>query len=68
MAVGGFISDSNNDLRKFRIPDGTILAPGGFLVFYEPSSIPVRATGRASLSVRSRAIRSTSRRAMEAAT
>jgi len=32
---GWFLSDSGNDLKKFRIPDGTVLTPGGFAVFYE---------------------------------
>ncbi len=32
---GWYLSDSRNDLKKFRIPDGTILSPGGFAVFYE---------------------------------
>ena len=32
---GWFISDSAGNLRKYRIPDGTTLAPGGYLVFYE---------------------------------
>lgn len=32
---GWYLSDSRNDLRKFRIPDATILSPGGFAVFYE---------------------------------
>ncbi len=32
---GWLLSDSINDLRKFRIPDGTVIAPGGFKVFYE---------------------------------
>ena len=32
---GWFLSDSTNNLRKYRIPDGTTIAPGGYLVFYE---------------------------------
>lgn len=32
---GWYLSDTDNDYRKFRIPDGTIIAPGGFKVFYE---------------------------------
>ena len=32
---GWFLSDSANNLRKYRIPDGTTIAPGGYLVFYE---------------------------------
>ncbi|HVR75825.1 MAG TPA: PKD domain-containing protein, partial [Planctomycetota bacterium] len=39
VAIGGwFLSDSREDeesLRKFRIPEGTLLAPGGHVVFYE---------------------------------
>ncbi|MFM1768702.1 MAG: hypothetical protein RJA22_1231 [Verrucomicrobiota bacterium] len=31
---GWFLSDSEADLRKFRIPDGTLLAGGAYLVFY----------------------------------
>jgi hypothetical protein len=34
--IGGwFLSDSRADLRKFPIPAGTIIPPGGFKVFYE---------------------------------
>lgn len=34
--IGGwFLSDSKGDLRKYRIPDGTILPAFGFKVFYE---------------------------------
>ena len=34
--IGGwYLSDSQSALKKFRIPDGTIISPGGFLVFYE---------------------------------
>jgi hypothetical protein len=34
--VGGwFLSDDANSPTKFRIPDGTVIAPGGFAVFYE---------------------------------
>ncbi|MEE2947580.1 MAG: lamin tail domain-containing protein [Verrucomicrobiota bacterium] len=32
---GWFLSDSANNLRKYRIPDGTTISPGGYLVFYE---------------------------------
>lgn len=32
---GWYLSDSKNALRKFQIPANTILAPGGFKVFYE---------------------------------
>jgi hypothetical protein len=34
--IGGwFLSDSTGDLRKYRIPDGRVIQPGGFAVFYE---------------------------------
>jgi hypothetical protein len=34
--IGGwFLSDSDNDLRKYRIPNGTVVPAGGFKVFYE---------------------------------
>ena len=32
---GWFISDDNDYLTKFRIPNGTVIPPGGFAVFYE---------------------------------
>ncbi|WCJ60368.1 lamin tail domain-containing protein [Fontisphaera persica] len=32
---GWWLSDSRNHLMKFRIPNGTVLPPGGFAVFYE---------------------------------
>ena len=32
---GWFLSDSANNLRKYRIPDDTVIAPGGYIVFYE---------------------------------
>jgi hypothetical protein len=32
---GWYLSDSQLEPRKFRIPDGTIIQPGGFMVFYE---------------------------------
>ncbi len=32
---GWFLSDSPNNLRKYRIPDGTTIAAGGYQVFYE---------------------------------
>jgi len=32
---GWFLSDTANNLRKYRIPDGTTIAPNGYLVFYE---------------------------------
>jgi hypothetical protein len=34
--IGGwFLSDSRNELNKFRIPDGTILPAGGYAVIYQ---------------------------------
>ena len=34
--IGGwYLSDSQLEPRKFRIPSGTIIQPGGFVVFYE---------------------------------
>ncbi|MHC4560855.1 MAG: lamin tail domain-containing protein, partial [Planctomycetota bacterium] len=34
--IGGwFLSDSSSDLAKYRISPGTIIAPGGYIVFYE---------------------------------
>jgi hypothetical protein len=32
---GWFLSDRRTEPRRFRIPDGTVLQPGGFAVFYE---------------------------------
>lgn len=32
---GWFLSDTTGNLRKYRIPDGKVLSPGGFAVFYE---------------------------------
>src|SRR6185503_19109770 len=32
---GWFLSDDFNTPKKFRIPDGTTIPPGGFLVFTE---------------------------------
>jgi hypothetical protein len=32
---GWFISDDNDYLTKFRIPNGAVIPPGGFAVFYE---------------------------------
>jgi hypothetical protein len=32
---GWFLSDSQNNLQKFLLPEATVLAPGGFAVFYE---------------------------------
>ncbi|PYJ00660.1 MAG: hypothetical protein DME25_20130, partial [Verrucomicrobia bacterium] len=36
-----YLSDSQKEPRKFRIPNGTFLAPGGFLVFYENQFNPI---------------------------
>ena len=34
--IGGwFLSDSSSDLAKYRIAAGTIIAPGGYIIFYE---------------------------------
>lgn len=34
--IGGwFISDSSSDLKRYRIPNETVIAPGGFKVFYQ---------------------------------
>jgi hypothetical protein len=34
--IGGwFLSNSQDDFKKYRIPDNTIVQPGGFAVFYE---------------------------------
>src|SRR5262249_21396478 len=38
---GWYLSDSINDLRKYRIPDGTVLQPGSFAVFYESQFNPL---------------------------
>jgi hypothetical protein len=38
---GWWISDSQNDPKKFRVPDGTVLQPGGFVVFYENQFNPL---------------------------
>ena len=36
--IGGwFLSDSANNLRKYRIPDDTTISAGGYVVFYEQS-------------------------------
>lgn len=32
---GWWLSDDKDELRKFHIPAGTVLAPGGYAVFYE---------------------------------
>jgi hypothetical protein len=37
---GWFLTDRRNDPRKFRIPDGTVLEPGGFVVFTEADFNP----------------------------
>jgi hypothetical protein len=40
--IGGwYLSDSINALRKFRIPDNTIIGPNGFKVFYQNVFNPV---------------------------
>lgn len=40
--IGGwFLSDSASDLKRYRIPDGTVVAPGGFAVFYQYQFGPV---------------------------
>ncbi len=34
--IGGwFLSDNQGDLKRYRIPDGTVIPPGGFKVFYQ---------------------------------
>ena len=38
---GWFLSDTENKLKKFRIPDGTMLPGSGFLVFYENQFNPI---------------------------
>jgi hypothetical protein len=35
-ASGWFLSNSGSDLKRFRIPDGTRIAPGGYIVFNAP--------------------------------
>ena len=36
VAIGGwYLSNSQSDFKKFRIPDGTTVQPGGYFVFYE---------------------------------
>ncbi|HWH72246.1 MAG TPA: lamin tail domain-containing protein, partial [Candidatus Sulfotelmatobacter sp.] len=36
VAIGGwFLSNSESDFKKYRIPDGTMLTRGGYRVFYE---------------------------------
>lgn len=32
---GWYLSDARNDPKKYRIPEGTVIQPGGFVVFYE---------------------------------
>ena len=39
---GWYLSDSANDFRKFRIPAGTVIPPGGYLVFDEHDFNPRR--------------------------
>ncbi|HMJ66743.1 MAG TPA: lamin tail domain-containing protein, partial [Candidatus Binatia bacterium] len=38
---GWWLSDRKNDAKKFQIPDGTVIQPGGFVVFYENQFNPV---------------------------
>jgi hypothetical protein len=34
--IGGwYLSDSRNDLKKYRVPDGTVVPANGYFVFYE---------------------------------
>ncbi|HVY68895.1 MAG TPA: lamin tail domain-containing protein [Verrucomicrobiae bacterium] len=33
--TGWFLSNSEDNFKKFRIPEGTVIAPGGYQVFYE---------------------------------
>ena len=41
--IGGwFLSDSSSDLRKFRIPDNTVIQPGQYKVVYEYQFNPVQ--------------------------
>ena len=47
---GWYLSDSANNLRKYRIPDGTTIAPGGYLVFYEKAFLLENADDGFSLS------------------
>ena len=36
LAIGSwFLSDSENNLRKYQIPAGTVIPAGGYIVFYE---------------------------------
>lgn len=37
---GWFLSDSGNNLKKFRIPNGTVIPAGGYKVFYEADFNP----------------------------
>src|SRR6185436_2801382 len=37
---GWYLSDNKGDARRFRIPDGTVIASGGFAVFYESQFNP----------------------------
>jgi hypothetical protein len=38
---GWYLSDTENNLKKFRIPDGTMLPASGFAVFYENQFNPI---------------------------
>ncbi len=42
---GWFLSDDFNSPAKFRIPNGTLLAPGGFMVFDESAFRPASSPG-----------------------
>lgn len=45
MEIGGwFLSDSASDLKKYRIPRGTIIPGDGYLVFYEDANFGVSST------------------------
>jgi len=41
---GWYLSDSQGELKKFRIPDGTIIPAGGFSVFYQYQFDPTPGT------------------------
>jgi hypothetical protein len=46
LSIGGWwLSDSAADLQKFQVPAGTIIAPGGFKVFYENQFNPAPGAG-----------------------
>ena len=38
---GWYLSDNNSDPKRYRIPNGTVLGPGGFVVFYESQFNPL---------------------------